>query len=90
MTQEDRQVLQFLNPVVDSDTEDDNIFKSIRIIDLKYFQISLISVFNNFVNRWCVKKDKNVFKLAFRFHAFVKIPENLETHSFKKLNFQHY
>ena len=42
------------------------------------------------VNQWCIKKDKNVFQLAFRLHAFLQIPEMLETHAEKKLNFQHY
>ena len=36
------------------------------------------------------KKNKTVFKLAFRFHAFPKIPEMLETHTHKTLDFQHY
>ena len=35
------------------------------------------------------KKDKNAFNLAFRFLAFPEIPEILETHAHKKLNFQH-
>ena len=52
----------------------------------KYFS----GIFNTFVNQWCVKKGKNVFKLAFRFHAFLKIPEMLESHALKKFNFQHY
>ena len=36
------------------------------------------------------KKDKNVFKLAFRFHAFLEIPEILETHVHRKFDFQYY
>ena len=36
------------------------------------------------------KRIKNVLELAFRFHSFPKIPEMLETHAHKKLNFQHY
>ena len=43
-----------------------------------------------FANQWCVKKDKSVVKLAFRFHAFPEIPEMLETHAHKKFIFQHY
>ena len=69
----------FINPVVDSDNEDDDILETERF-----------SVLNAFINQWCVKKDKNVFQFAFRFHAFPKIPEMLETDSYKKLNFQHY
>ena len=42
------------------------------------------------MNQWCVKKDKNVFKLAFKFHAFPEIPKMLETRAHKKLSFQHY
>ena len=42
------------------------------------------------MNQWCIKKDKNVFKLAFIFHAFPEIPEMLETYAHKKHNFQHY
>ena len=34
-------------------------------------------VFNTFVNQSCVKKDKNVFQLAFRSHA---LPEILKTY----------
>ena len=72
----------FINPVVDSDDEDDNIFQSER---------SFSAVFNTFVNQWCVKKDKNVFKLIFRFyHGFPKIPEVLETYAYKKFKFQRY
>ena len=37
-----------------------------------------------------LKKDKNVLKLGFRFHAFPEIPEMLETCAHKKYNFQHY
>ena len=36
------------------------------------------------------KKDKNVFKLAFRFPAFPEIPETLETQTHTKLNFQNH
>ena len=42
------------------------------------------------MNQWCVKKDKNAFKLAFRFHAFPENPEMLETLAHKKFNFQHF
>ena len=31
------------------------------------------------MNQSCVKKDKNVFKHPFRFHAFPEITEILET-----------
>ena len=76
--EEDRQVLGFVNPVVDSNDEDDDIFEPER---------SFSSVFNTFVNQWCVKKDKNVFKFAFRFHAFPEISEMLETEAHKKFHF---
>ena len=36
------------------------------------------------------KKNKNVFKLAFSFHAFPKISEMVEADAHKKFNFQHY
>ena len=49
---------------------------------------SFFGAFNTFLNQWCVKNDKNIFKLAFRFHAFPEIPEMLETDAHKKLNFQ--
>ena len=42
------------------------------------------------MNQWCVKKDKNAFKLAFRLgYAFPENPEMLETLAHKKFNFQH-
>ena len=47
-------------------------------------------VFNTLVNQWCIKKCKNVFKLAFRLHVFCKIPEMLETHSHKRFNLRGY
>ena len=31
------------------------------------------------MNQWRVKRDKNVFKLAYRFNAFPKMHEMLET-----------
>ena len=80
-SKEDCQLLEFINPVVDSDDEDDDIFEPER---------SFSGVFNAFVNQWYVKKVKNVIKVAFRFHAFRKIPEMLETYAHKKFNFQHY
>ena len=70
-----------MNPFVHSNDEDDDIFKPGR---------SFSGVFNIFVNQWCVKKDKNVFKLAFRFHAFLNFFEMLETSAHKKFNFEHY
>ena len=39
------------------------------------------TVFNTFVIQQCVKKDKCVSKIAFRFRAFPKIPKMLETHA---------
>ena len=60
----------FVNPVVDSDDEDDDIFEPER---------SFSGIFNTFVNQWYVKKDKNEFMLAFRFHAFPAILEIWET-----------
>ena len=42
------------------------------------------------MNQWCVEKDKNVFKLPFRFHDFPEIAEILETRTHKKFDFQHY
>ena len=71
----------FINPVVDSDDKDDDIFEPER---------SFSGVFNIFMNQWCVKKDKNAYKIALRFHAFPEIPEMLETHAHKKINFQLY
>ena len=71
-SEEDRHVSGFVNPVLDSGYEDDGIFETEK---------SFSGVFNTFVNHWCVKKDKNVLKLAFRFHAFLKIPEMLDTHA---------
>ena len=80
-TEEDREVLGFINPVVDSDDEDDDIFEP---------EISFSGNFNTFVNQWCVKKDKNVFKVAFTFHVFPEIPQTLETDAHKKFDYQHY
>ena len=36
------------------------------------------------------KKDKDLFKFAFSFHTFAEIPNILETHTRKKINFPHY
>ena len=71
----------FVNPVLDLGYEDDDVLEPER---------SFSGAFNTFMNHWCVKKDKNAIKLAFRFHAFPKIPEMLETHTHKTLDFQHY
>ena len=68
----------FVNPFVDSDDEDDNIFK---------FERNFFDVFNTIVNSGCAT---NVFKLTFRFLVFPKIPEILETLAHKKSNLQHY
>ena len=46
--------------------------------------------FNTFVNQQFIKEYKNVFKLAFSFSAFPKIPEILETHMHKEFIFQPY
>ena len=54
-TEEDRQVLGFINTVVDLDDDDDDIFEPER---------SFFGVFNTFVNQCCVKQDENVFKFA--------------------------
>ena len=81
MPEEVRQVLELINPVEDSNGDDDDIFEPER---------SFSRVFNTFVNQWSLEKDKNVFKLAFRFYAFLKIPEMLETRAHKNFNFQHY
>ena len=74
-SKEDCQLLEFINPVVDSDDEDDDIFEPER---------SFPGVFNAFVNQWYVKKVKNVIKV------FRRISEMLETYTHKKFNFQHY
>ena len=71
----------FINLVVDSDDEDDNIFEPER---------SFSGVFNTFVNQCCVKKNKNLFNLAFRFDAFPETSALLETRAHKKFYFQHY
>ena len=42
------------------------------------------------MNHWWLKKDKNVFKLAFKCRAFSEITEMLETDAHKKHNFQYY
>ena len=80
-SEEDHQVSEFVNPVVDSDDEDDYIFEPERRFS---------GVFNTFVNQWCVKNDKNAFKPVFRFHAFPEILKMLETHEHEKFNFQQY
>ena len=46
--------------------------------------------FNTFVNQQFIKEYKNVFKFAFSFSAFPKIPEILETHMHKEFIFQSY
>ena len=75
-----RQVLRFINPIVDSMVDDIWTFEPER---------SFSHVFVTFVNQWYVDRDKNVFKLACRFHAFTKIPEMWKlTHI--KLYFQHH
>ena len=53
------------------DDEDDNIFEEER---------SFSGVFNTSMNQWCIEKDKNVFKLAFRFRPLPEISKVLETH----------
>ena len=63
MPEEDRQVLRFVDPVLDSNDEDGNIFEPER---------SFSCVFNTFVTQSCVKKDKNLFKATFRFLLFLK------------------
>ena len=68
--------MRFVNAVVDSNDEDDDIFKPGR---------SFSDIFNAFVNQWCVKKDKNMFKLEFGFHAFSKIFELLDTHTHSEI-----
>ena len=70
--EEDHQVLGFINSVVDPDDEDDDIFEPER---------SFSGVLNTFVNRWRVRKDKNIFKLGIRFHDLPEIPEMLETYA---------
>ena len=71
----------FINLIVDWDDEDDNIFEPERRFS---------GVFNTFVNQSCVKKNKNLFKLAFRFDAFPETSALLETRTHKKFYFQHY
>ena len=66
-----------MNPLVESDDEDDDIFKPER---------SFFGVFNTLANQWYLKEDKNLFS----FHAFPEIPEMLETQAHKKFNFQKY
>ena len=54
LTRRRKIVLGFINPVVDSDDEDDNIFEPER---------SFAVVFNTFfffLSKWCVEKDRNV------------------------------
>ena len=70
--------MELIHPILDSDYEDDDILEP---------ETSFSRVFNTFVNQWCIK---NVFKLAFRFHAFPEISEILESHAQKNSNFQHY
>ena len=71
----------FINLVVDSDDEDDNIFEPER---------SFSGVFNTFVSQCCVKENENLFNLAFRFDAFPETSALLETRAHKKFYFQHY
>ena len=53
-----------------------------------------ISFFDVFIIFWISGVSEsvftNVFKYAFRFHAFLEIPEMLETYAHKKFNFQRY
>ena len=51
---EDHQVLGFVNPVVDPDDEDDNIFEPERRFS---------SAFNSFLNQWYIKKIKMYLSL---------------------------
>ena len=51
----------FSNLVVDSDDEDDDIFKPDRRFS------DVFNEFNNSMNQGFAKKDKNVFKLALLF-----------------------
>ena len=56
LTRRRKIVLGFINPVVDSDDEDGNIFEPER---------SFAGVFNTFfffffLSKWCVEKDRNV------------------------------
>ena len=71
----------FINPFVNSDDEDGDIFET---------EISFSGVFNTFVNQCCVTKLKfHLFPiLVFRFYALPKILEMLETYVHKKLYFQ--
>ena len=73
--------LFYYSKSVDSHDEDDGILEQGR---------SFSGAFNTFMNHWYVKKDKNVFKLAFRSHVFPKIHKKLKTHTHGKFNFQHY
>ena len=68
--------MRFINPVVSS-----IFFEPDR---------SFSGAFITFVNHWWLKKDKNVFKLAFKCRAFSEITEMLETDAHKKHNFQYY
>ena len=63
--------MELVHPILDSDYEDDDILEP---------ETSFSRVFNTFVNQWCIK---NVYKLAFRFHAFPEISEIMESHAQK-------
>ena len=53
----------FLESSSNPDHENDDIFESER---------GFSGVFNSFMNQWCLKNDKNVFKLVSRFLLFPK------------------
>ena len=48
-------------------------------IFLKQEEVFLV-FFKTSMNQWCIKIDKNVFKLAFRFRILPEISKVLETH----------
>ena len=81
--EKDRQILGFVNTVLDSDYKDDNILEPKR--SLSFFTPPLIHKNIQILLRisGSVKKDKYVFKLGFRFQAFLEIPKMLETHAHK-------
>ena len=59
---------------------------AICLNNIKVFLVFLILFFESVM----CKKYKNVFRVAFRFHALPENHEMLETHTHKKFNFQHY
>ena len=76
--EEDCQVLGFVNPVVESDDEDDDIFEPER---------NYSDVFTTFVSK---EKIKMCFKFVFiSSQVFTEFPKMLEIHSHKKFIFQH-